>query len=149
MFIPTGLSCSCCQLPVFRPLIGRERQADTAVIELNEGFGYKAETYLRKFWTDNVHICWNPFYFFFKSIFSGEKKRRDRRGEKKTENQSVRLLLWKPGCKRSSQQLDRRLPPAPITQVASPSTRRGRSRSKINAPDKQRRIKEGGLRSPG
>lgn len=43
------------------------------MIELDEGFEYKAEnTYVSL--TYNFQICWNPFYFFFKSIFSGEKK---------------------------------------------------------------------------
>lgn len=55
------------------------------MIELNEGFGYKAENIYVNL-TDNVHIGWNPFYFFFKSIFSGEKKRHDRREKKNGES---------------------------------------------------------------
>lgn len=44
------------------------------MIELNEGFGYKADNIYVNL-TDNVHICWNPFFLVKeKDTIDGEKK---------------------------------------------------------------------------
>lgn len=72
--IPTGLNYSSCQLSVFRPLIGRERQAGTAMIELNEGFGYKRGKYLCAF--DLIffpHLLKPIFALYLKAILLGKK----------------------------------------------------------------------------